>query len=121
MARERERAGGEATPACPRPGCPLGRAGADREARAVGPCIYHPKKPQFRDGWKVWPCCGRGSRDWEALMAIPGCAEAPECLPEGPGGWEGAGVKSTARKKSQTRESKFDTSVSNETTISERN
>ncbi len=90
VAQERERADGGSTPACSRPGCPLGRAGADRDARVVGPCVYHPQKPQFRDGWKVWPCCGRGTRDWEALMAIPGCAEAPECVPEGAGGvgWE---------------------------------
>lgn len=93
VAQERERAGGGAAPACSRPGCPRGRAGAGGAPQpAAGPCVYHPQVPEFRDGWKVWPCCGRGSRDWEVLMAVPGCAQAPECLPEGSGGEDGWGA-----------------------------
>ena len=60
--------------ACTRPGCAGG---------AGGPCRHHRLPPCFRDGWKLWPCCGVATRSFDELLAAPGCAVAAAHLAPG--------------------------------------
>ena len=73
-----EGAGPRAGPvaACTRPGCVGGGAEG-------GPCRHHRLPPRFRDGWKLWPCCGVATRSFDELLAAPGCAIAAAHLAPG--------------------------------------
>ena len=38
-------------------------------------CVHHTQPPQFRDGEKLWPCCNKRSKDFNAFLSIKGCRE----------------------------------------------
>ena len=47
-------------------------------------CVYHSKPPTFRDGEKLWPCCNKRSKDFNAFLSIEGCCEMDEHTQEKP-------------------------------------
>ena len=54
---------------------PRSTQGVSSAASDVYKRQHHTQPPQFRDGEKLWPCCNKRSKDFNAFLSIKGCRE----------------------------------------------